>query len=62
MEAKEGRRYILTGKRGAVYGTMRNRNQPHMMFVITLRGFGIAAGFEGAWLTDKDGSLQVVRS
>ncbi len=59
-EGKEGTRYIFTGKRGAKYGTMRNIHRADRMFIITLRGFGIAAGFEGVWLTDSDGSLKVV--
>lgn len=57
---KEGVRYLLTGKRGAQYGTMRHYKETAMMFIINLRGFGIAPSFEGVWLTDKGGSLQVV--
>ena len=52
--------YILTGKRGAIYGTMRNRVNPDKMFLITGRGFGIACGYEGVWLTDAGGELRVV--
>lgn len=58
---KEGTRYLLTGKRGAQYGTMRHYKETAMMFIINLRGFGIAPSFEGVWLTDEGGALRVVR-
>ena len=58
-QAIDGTRYILTGKRGAKYGTMRNKKNPTLMFMIDLRGFGIPAGFESVTLTDADGSLSV---
>jgi hypothetical protein len=51
--------YILTGKRGAVYGTMRNVKRPEMMFLIDCRGFG-PVGKRVLWLTDKNGRLEVV--
>lgn len=53
--------YFLTGKRGAQYGTMRNANNPEMMFLIDLRGFGIPAAMDNVWLSDKDGTLRQVR-
>lgn len=55
------KRYLLTGKRGAVYGTCRNANRPDMMFLVDERGFGIPAGFERTWLTDATGELVVAR-
>lgn len=61
-QASDGTRYILTGKRGAKYGTMRNRKNPSLMFLIDLRGFGIPAGFDGVVLTDADGSLAVANA
>lgn len=51
--------YTLTGKRGAKYGTVRNVNHPELMFMINLRGFGMAVGFEGVWMTDRNGQLEV---
>ena len=51
--------YTLTGKRGAKYGTMRNRAQPNFMFIINLRGFGMAPGYDGVWLTDANGQLEI---
>lgn len=56
---KVGDNYRLTGKRGAVYGTMRNKPSPELMFIVNLRGFGMACGYEGIWLTDADGALRV---
>lgn len=47
--------YTLTGKRGAVYSTMRNVNNPNAMFLINNRKFGVV--MDGAWLTDKNGVL-----
>ena len=54
------RRYTLTGKRGASYFTMRNANQPHLMFIIT-SGKMRSGVMEGVWLTDEGGELRVVR-
>lgn len=60
--AKDGRKqYVLAGKRGARYGTMRNDKNPDIMFLIDLRGFGIPAGFQGTWLTDRSGQLEALR-
>jgi hypothetical protein len=59
---EEGVVYVLTGKRGAKYATMRNKPRPeHMFLAHAERGFGIPAGFEGVWLTDKNGTLEVLR-
>ena len=62
---KDGRSvplYILTGKRGARYGTMRNMQRPEVMFLVHAgTGFGIPAGFESVRLTDRNGMLEVVR-
>lgn len=55
-------RYMLTGKRGAKYGTMRNKKNPSLMFLVDLRGFGIPAGFENVILTDSEGSLMVANN
>jgi hypothetical protein len=52
--------YTLKGARGAEYFTMRNVNKPHMMFICNARKFGMAPGFQGTWLTDKNGKLEVV--
>ena len=52
-------RYILNGKRGAKYTTVRNKTHQHLMFLVQMRGFGIPAGFENVWLSDKNGSLEV---
>jgi len=52
--------YWLEGKRGAKYATMRNVNRPEIMFLITRRGFGLAAGYETVMLTDANGTLEVV--
>jgi len=53
-------RYRLKGKRGAVYETMRNARDPHMMFLIGGGRFGISSSVtSGVWLTDKTGRLAV---
>ena len=54
--------YVLTGKRGAVYATMRNANDRSRMFLIS--GMGLARGLSKntVWLTDARGSLEVVSS
>lgn len=53
-------KYHLKGPRGAYYGTMRNANNVNLMFVINLRGFGISSTLDGVWLTDKNGTLEVL--
>lgn len=50
--------YQLTGKRGARYFTMRNYKQPDYMFVVNLNGG--TTPFDGKWLTDKNGKLEVI--
>ena len=58
--AKDGRKqYVLAGKRGARYGTMRNAKNPDIMFLINLQGFGIPAGFQGTYLTDASGKIEI---
>ncbi len=52
--------YILTGKRGATYGTMRNVYKPELMFLFDCRGYGIKPG--NIWLTDRNGTLEVVKA
>lgn len=47
--------YKLTGKRGAVYYTMRNVNNRHRMFLINGRGRRYAPE---TWLTDESGPLR----
>lgn len=48
--------YELHGKRGAHYGLMRNVPNPHMLFAINLRGFGVVERL--GWFTDKNGELE----
>lgn len=52
--------YMLTGPRGAIYGTMRNVKTKHRMYLIDARGFGIPSSMRGVWLSDEDGILRVV--
>lgn len=63
---EEGRpAYRLTGPRGASYSTFRNVPNPDLMFLV---GFGKSrhGGFTpnplggDVWLTDKDGTLELV--
>lgn len=56
QQTARGTMYILTGKRGAVYGTMRSLNHPTQMFIIH------AASMDGVWLSDEHGSLEVLRA
>lgn len=57
---KHGVVYELAGTRGARYFTMRNANRPEQMFVCDARGFGMASMLKGCWLTDKNGSLEIL--
>lgn len=57
-DPRQGRIYNLHGKRGAVYSTMRNINNPNVMFLINNRRMGVA--MPGTWLTDKNGVLEVL--
>lgn len=50
--------YVLRGPKGAVYCTARNRRQPECMFLINMRRFAVV--FDGVWLTDRSGSLEVM--
>lgn len=57
--------YILTGSRGARYGTLRNVKNPHLMFLVHAgRGFGPVrlGSSDTTWLTDEGGELREVRS
>jgi hypothetical protein len=54
-----GESYILHGPRGARYRTMRNVPRPHLMFLVNDQSFVRSA--PKAWLSDKDGTLKVVR-
>lgn len=50
--------YVLRGKRGACYLTMRNRRNPDLMFLVHGGArFGVA--LDGVWLTDKNGQLEL---
>lgn len=55
--------YILTGKRGARYGTMRclkdGKPSDRMFLVHAGTGFGIPAGLDRVRLTDRNGVLEV---
>lgn len=48
--------YKLTGARGAVYFTMRNVNNRHLMFLINGNG---KMNAPQSWLTDEEGELRV---
>lgn len=50
--------YLLKGKRGAEYYTVRNVHKPYMMFVCNAHKLGPASQFRGIWLTDKNGILE----
>ncbi len=58
--AKHGAIYELRGPRGAAYFTMRNANHPEAMFVCDMRKFGMASTMKDVWLTDKNGTLEVM--
>lgn len=49
--------YVLRGRKGAVYITMRNQRNPNHMFLVNGRSFGIA--LNGVWLTDEEDVLRV---
>ena len=49
--------YILTGKRGAIYGTMRILNKRDTMFLVNATR---ASNAPDVWLTDKNGKLEVI--
>jgi len=49
--------YLLTGVRGARYRTLRNRPEPHMLYLVNAADWTKDA--PKAWLTDKNGTLEV---
>jgi len=49
--------YRLTGKRGAVYCTLRNKPNPDMMFLMRE---GRMMLMKGVWLSDAGGTLRQV--
>jgi hypothetical protein len=52
------RQYLLRGKRGALYGTMRNVHHRSRMFVVATTGYSNV--MDGVWLDDSSGELVVV--
>ncbi len=52
-------KYKLTGKRGAVYYTMRNVRRPEFMFVVPEK-FTVST-MNGVWVTDAGGELREIR-
>jgi len=52
----KGEDYVLTGKRGATYRTMRNKPNPHMMFLVSEKKFTTTT-MNDVWLTDKNDKL-----
>lgn len=56
--AKDDRGYELTGKAGAKYRTIRNRNTPSRMYLYNARDWSKSA--PQVWLTDENGKLEVV--
>lgn len=52
--------YLLEGKRGALYATMRNKHTPSRMFLIGAGStFSGPLGKRTVWLSDASGSLEV---
>lgn len=49
--------YIITGKRGHKWYTMRNQNYTYMMFLMPEKG--TSKTMDGVWLTDQKGILEV---
>lgn len=56
----DAKRYILTGKRGAIYGTMRHSKHPQVMFLTSARSLAPCTLGE-VWFTDIDGQLEPIR-
>jgi hypothetical protein len=52
--------YVLTGKSGKKWYTLRNKPNPQMMFLIPEAGF--SKTMDRVWLTDRNGTLEVVSS
>ena len=50
--------YVLVGRRGGLYGTVRHAFRADAMFVVSLRGS--RSRLAGAWLSDLGGSLAVI--
>lgn len=48
--------YLITGKRGNQWYTMRNVPNPDLLFLIPAGG-GALSTMKDVWLTDKDGTL-----
>jgi hypothetical protein len=57
--SKDGDQYVLTGTRGAKYRTLRNRPNPHMLYLFNAKDWTKSA--PQVWLTDKNGTLEVAR-
>jgi len=55
----EGTTYVITGKRGHKWYTVRNVLKPYMMFLIPESGY--SKTMSGVWLTDEDGTLREAR-
>ncbi len=54
--------YSLKGIRGAEYFTMRSVAQPTDMFVVSKKLLSVTThGLRDVWLTDRNGTLEVVR-
>lgn len=47
--------YMITGQRGAIYHTVRNRPNPDLMFLISEKGRCV---MNNVWLTDRNGTLE----
>jgi hypothetical protein len=59
LAGREGPVYWLHGPRGALLFTMRNVPHPDRMFLVNGHGFTRKA--PRTWLTDRDGTLAVLR-
>lgn len=59
-EPDEGKKtfYHLTGKRGARWFTMRNKNNPDLMFLVNGKSM---KSMKNIWLTDKEGFLDLAK-
>jgi hypothetical protein len=51
--------YILTGKRGAVYGTIRHAARKDRMFLVSGRA-RMLCSLGDVWLSDASGKLEVL--
>lgn len=51
--------YLLTGARGAIYGTMRHLARADRLFLVSAHGRGVNP-LGDVWLTDERGHLEVV--